>query len=311
MSGYAPHNPGNLPWNWERRREKVLSSANTQNVPAWVTPYGYAPHHVPQTDKETPAAARKALEDKERELLIATQDRDLAPTVAELQENGIEAVSLSQPLGEESDDTLADVLTEDDVRAGQIIYERPTRRELWLMEQDRQRWLTGPVIRAYLVPLDEQRVTLRTENGIMLPPETALNWLRSLAPRVLNPPMTKAEHILNAKAECVLRRELYGPNWQLSLLTEDEIDAMKARKEQFKELIAENENDPLREELVAEETQVEYFEERWNSMYHNCYAGYMEDGLGIKFDDQIRPDCDCANRPWLTGSPDEDVEEDV
>lgn len=280
MMTWAPPGPkGNIPWNWDRRRSAVLDNPRTQNVPDWVVPFGYAAHHEPMDDPT-----------KELELLIATQDRDLAPIASELVENGIQAMSIDQPAEDGSEDSLSDLLSDDDIiRPGDIVYERPSRRELWLMEQDRQRWYCGPVLKARLVPLPNGHVTLQTVPGLPITQEEAMGFLGHCARNLAHMPIPTAQQITGAQQECIARAQYYGRNWQLSLLTEQEIQDMKSTKHVYAAL-NEDEQDILRTEIIEGENLIRYEMDRETFGYHNEYSGPEELGAEYGPDEVPTPD---------------------
>lgn len=338
---HAPANPGNLPWNWERRREAVLNKPGTQDVPSWVQPFGYAAHHEPIEDDGS--RVRRRIKDKqaadvptelwdvstELALLIDTQDRDLAPVSSELVENFIPAFSIDEAIEIDEDDsgTRADMLTyppekprekprlsvtqmlawlqyaidmvaivaeNEDMMPPEPppIKEPPNRRELWLMEQDRQRWYTGPVIRCNLTVAENGNILLQPDRNNPLNAEQTKSWLLSIAASIELP---KAQDILNAKAECMLRQQFYGRNWQLSLLTPNELRALHTAKTVY-EALNEEEEDIQHDQQLSEEQLLQYNKDRWRVGFHNCYAGGTGRDLGLKFNeaDEPHPECQCA-----------------
>lgn len=223
---FAPATKG-LPYVWGDRRIALLERPD--NVLKWAVPLGYVSVFYPRLGDE-----------QELQYLIETQDRDLAPMWLELLENGVAAVSMSaaKSADEDDDSTVGDSVAFDlNSEEPPTEYDVPTdlRRELWWREEDEYRWNCGAIIKATIIPKEDGMVSIRCTETANLTKQQQTEWLQYLAlslkvERWLGQEtattMLDPNHLTGAKAEIAARREFYGPNWPLSLLTKEEQAAM-------------------------------------------------------------------------------------
>lgn len=222
---FAPATKG-LPYVWADRRIALLERPD--NVLKWAVPFGYVSVFYPRLGNEL-----------ELQYLIETQDRELAPMWLELLENGVAAVSMSaaKSANDDDDNTVGDGVAFDlNDEEPPTEYDVPTdlRRELWWKEEDEYRWNCGPIIKATVIPREEGKVSIKVTEAANLTKQSQTEWIQHLALELRVDRWLKgypADHILNgehlqgAKQELAGRREYYGPNWPLSLLTKEEQDA--------------------------------------------------------------------------------------
>lgn len=271
---FAPATRG-VPYNWANRRIALLERPD--NVLRWAVPFGYVSVFYPRLG-----------EDLELQYLVETQDKELAPMWLELLENGIAAVSQSSARSADDDDdtTVGDTMAGDLNEEGPPTeYEVPTdlRRELWWKEEDEYRWHCGPIIKATIIPREEGKVSIKCTEAANLTKQQQTEWLQHLALELKvdrwmkNYPadhILNAEHVRGARDELAGRREFYGPNWPLSLLTKEEQDALPQWKRCEAWLNAQD-TDNARYTFDVQDQEAEFNKDR---------AGYAGNG-SLGFDD--------------------------
>jgi len=276
--------PGHT-WNWSKRREEIL--ARPDNVRTWSVPHGYV-------EAYGVTALLQLSRDMEVEYLASTQDRELAPTWAEMRENGIDARSIDESI--DSDDDSCEMLADEDteescVHADDISgiqYVREDRRERWWREEDEYRWRCGNIRAARIVARNDALDIVAYNNGGMSK-EQAKAWVQDITRRLVQenlvPTLEQAEAY---SEEWALRKEFYGVDWKYSLLTPEEWDALQQRIEDIKWLNELETVDPYRDEYQAEDALVTYQQARVKEGFSNSYAG--RGLLGEYFGEQVAAD---------------------
>lgn len=227
---HAPANKG-IKWDWASRREAILSRPD--NVLTWAQPLGFAAAFAAAEHRAEHDWLAKMSEQQELAYLIATQDQDLAPEWRVLMENGIEAFSKdgssSSPDADDADITI-ELMDESDTEP--TIYVRPSRRELWWMEEDHYRWMCGPIAHAEYYQKPDGGRGIRTVGRTGLTPEQETAWLQSIiefdkAREAKGDTGRPDPALIEATRRDIKGRiEFYGSGWRMSLLTPEEQDAL-------------------------------------------------------------------------------------
>jgi len=204
----GPLLPSGARYDWQARKPEVLKRLATR-APTKLQPIGF----IEAFGLENSNWAKAAIAEAELDYLIKTQEQDIAPLYLELKANGIDAISSA--LGEEAEAAEGD---ENALCSALSALDDGYRIEQWCRETDYAFMHQQPAYRARWFTKDGKRG---------LQPHASTPWPVGMLQTVLKraiadgtaPTVAEIEALPESIAEAEGRREMYGPQWRLSLLS--------------------------------------------------------------------------------------------